>query len=93
MSGISRSAFTADATFNLGPMSGDSLMLNLSDSLGSGTLNVNKYHDELDSYITVASFTSIPSSAQEIVLGRGSRFQLELTGSTSPTLKVDRWVV
>lgn len=93
MSDMSRVSFSANGTQNLGPIPGNSLMLNLSGSLGGGTFNVKKYHGEIDAYVTVAAFSTLPTEAQEIVLGRGARYQLELIGATGPSLNADRWVV
>jgi len=92
MTDMSRVTFTADGTQEPSGPSTDTLMVMVSNTIGGGTLNVKKYSEATDGFVTVAQYTAVTTKAEEIKVGRG-RSQCELTGATGPNLNVDYWSV
>lgn len=84
--------FTANGTA-VDDVQGKSLILMATGTFGGGTLTVKLWSDARGAYRTVAAFTAVTTSAQEIYLGVGQRLQFELTSATGPNLELDYWFV
>lgn len=72
---------------------GRSLIVMLGGSFGSGTLSVELWSDARGEYRTVAAFTAVTTSAQEVYLGAGQTFRFVMAGSTTPSLEIDYWFI
>lgn len=77
--------FTADATVD-GRCRTKDLQLVANGTWGGGTLTLSIYSYALQKYVVVDSWTA--DTAQEIVMGAGTRYRLALSSSTSPDLDV-----
>ena len=84
--------FSADGT-HVDGMAKESLMLMASGTWGGGTLSIKRWSDSRGAFVTVAQYSGDTTDADEIKLGKDVRFQLELSGATTPNLNVDYWFV
>lgn len=84
--------FTANGTA-VNDVQGESLIIMVTGTFGSGTLAVKLWSDARSEYRTIAAFTAATTSAQELYIGAGQRFQFEVTGATSPAIEIDYWFV
>jgi hypothetical protein len=82
--------FSANGTADIAPK-GDSLMLMVTGTFGSGTLALQKYSASRGSWVTITSWTEALTTAQEIYVGNSANLRLNLTGATSPNIVTDWW--
>ena len=83
---------TANGTVS-GEARSDTMVIKLGGSIGGGTVTVRRYSSGRDAFVPVAEFTAVQTTAEEVKLGRGARFEIVLTGATTPSLTIDYWFV
>lgn len=76
--------FAADDSFDDGPASTTTMgFVADASSWGGGTITVSIYDNDQAGWVPV--YTDTADFKQEIVIGKGNRYQVSLSGSTIPT--------